>query len=811
MSVIGNNILAGASGGAASYVIEKSCRFSRASESVLEWTPSADGNRKTWTCSFWTKRSGEMADYIAFLGSGFDSNNRDVWRCSIADQLNFQINASGASTCETNTTESRFRDPTAWMHIHLIWNSPDGTTADRVKMYVDNVLQEWTGGPSPAQNIDTWINSDKVQRVGSRTYPDVADAWYDGYLADFYFIDGLIKTPSDFAETNDDTGEWVPIKYAGAYGTNGYFLEFKDSGAMGADTSGNGNNFTPVNLGASDQMLDTPTNNYCTVNAESLFGGNVSEGDLLLSGGNDCLATFGVESGKWYWEIYQQANAATLHYGICAAWGNQDDAWLQANGSVIFAYGTTGGTTKTQAGDAFSNFTTTNNYTTWANGDVFSIALDLDSSPNSFTLRKNNGGTPEMVTTFDRDAAIYPVFPFFRMNTNAIVKINFGADSTFAGVYSPGGSNADANGQGEFKYAVPADHLAMCSANLPDPAIENPGTNFSVGQYTGTGAGGNAVTGIGFQPGMVWNKNLSTGRSWANWDSMRGVTKELQTDNSGAETTEPNGLTSFDSDGFTVGSNNDVNENANNLARFTWLGGGAGVANTDGTINSTVSVNSTAGFSMVQYTGNGSSSQTVGHGLSSTPTLIISKGYYGGSAGGLYWRVFPRYGTSSANDSLFLNLTNTENNNSNVFGTYPTSTVWTVGNDAGVNESGTSYIAYVFNPVEGYSRFSGFKGNNNNNGPFIYLGFRPAWFMWKRAIGSGGSDGGWMVKWDTYPAYNPAAAMVYQNDNAAAASSSDVDFLANGVKIRNTAMNGSSTEYFYMAFSRQPYKTANAR
>ena len=134
-----------------------------------------------------------------------------------------------------------------------------------------------------------------------------------------------------------------------------------------------------------------------------------------------------------------------------------------------------------------------------------------------------------------------------------------------------------------------------------------------------------------------------------------------------------------------------------------------------------------------------------------------------------------------------------------------------MGNDAGVNESGTSYIAYVFNPVEGYSRFSGFKGNNNNNGPFIYLGFRPAWFMWKRAKGSGGDDGGWAMMDNKRSPYNIVESNLYANTNDAEETKNDIDFVSNGVKMRNTAMQGTSTTYLYLAFAESPFKYANAR
>ena len=233
---------------------------------------------------------------------------------------------------------------------------------------------------------------------------------------------------------------------------------------------------------------------------------------------------------------------------------------------------------------------------------------------------------------------------------------------------------------------------------------------------------------------------------------------------------------------------------------------GGGVSDLSGTIASVVNANTTAGFSIVKYTATGSAG-TIGHGLSQAPDMIISKGY--SSSAAYNWRVGgEKIGLTSANYSMRLDLTNAENDNSNVFGAYPGASVWTIGNDAGVNDSGKDYIVYCFHNVEGYSKVDFFGGNADTNGSFIYTGFRPAYTIIKRVY----TANDWMIGDDETSPYNVTNNMLRANITNAQQSGNYVDYLSNGFKLRlsGNALNGAG-RYLYLAFAEYPFKTTNAR
>ena len=313
--------------------------------------------------------------------------------------------------------------------------------------------------------------------------------------------------------------------------------------------------------------------------------------------------------------------------------------------------------------------------------------------------------------------------------------------------------------------------------------------------YTGNNTG-QSITGVGFQPDLVWNKSRGNTESHNVWDAVRGTTKGLVTNAGDAESTWATGLTSFDSDGFTVGSLDSLNDNSLNFAAWCWKANGAGSANTDGSINSTAtSANTTAGFSIVKYTGTGSNA-TVGHGLGVAPKMILIKG-----VAATWWFVYHAGIPTPTTAKLNLN-TNGHNNDAQASywnSTAPTSSVFSLGTEGSVNSSGADYIAYCFADVDGYSRMGSYKGNSSStDGVFCYTGFKPKFLILKRANG----DDWWGLYDSIRSPYNVTKERIYPNTNDAGADVTNVDFLSNGFKLRTTdgAINATGGTYIFMAF-----------
>ena len=316
---------------------------------------------------------------------------------------------------------------------------------------------------------------------------------------------------------------------------------------------------------------------------------------------------------------------------------------------------------------------------------------------------------------------------------------------------------------------------------------------FNTKLYTGNGST-NAITGVGFQPDWIWIKNRSTTNAHNLFDAVRGSNKKLDSSESTAEVTATN-LTSFDSDGFTLASNAGTNGSGNSLVSWNWKANGAGSSNSDGSITSTVSVNTTAGFSIVKYVGNGGSSATVGHGLGAIPKMILTKVT---SASGNNWKV---YHVSTGNTKVLqLNVSDAEATSGAWYNTTPTSSVFSLGNDGATNGSGKTTIAYCFAEKAGYSKFGSFTGNGNADGTFVYTGFKPSFILLKNtAISSS-----WLINDNKRNGYNPNSRTITPNNNEVENTGTDrTDFLSNGFKLRvgsSTAWNGSGNNIIYMAF-----------
>jgi hypothetical protein len=603
--------LYGGAGDFYSYTIDQSLRFEPADNPYLSKTfSSASGTIFTLSC--WVKITDQKTSRCLLQGYANSSNFTQIvlyGGTAATDGWIGMYSAVGGSVKLYQYTTALLRDPSAWYHIVIKFNGTSGS--EEFKIYVNGENQTLTTSTALTAHQSN-IGNTNAHYIGNNFNQSLD---MDGYLAEYHFIDGTALNADSFGETK--SGIWVPKEYTGSYGTNGFYLDFADTSAFGDDESGNGNDFSVSGLTATDQVPDSPTNNFCTYNvldrstayqsAQFLSQGNLNLADWKSTEAAMAIGgTMVMRTGKWYFECCRIAAVNASYWGII-----REDIFVGQN-----SIGNTGlsageyGYSLDSTGYLRVNGTGTSSWgSTYAQDDVFQCAYDADTGKVWFG--KNNtwqgsgdpaNGTNEAATVDSPSEYGYKIWT--RVIGNAFSyeqsTLNCGQDSTFADQITAGG-NSDGNGIGDFKYAPPSGFLALCSANLPDPAIdpaqdEEPADYFNTVLYAGNNSTNN-VTGAGFEPNWVWLKNRSSGSTAHRlYDSVRGPHKALFSSATNAEFTESGwGLDSFDSDGFTLldDATNRLyfNQTGQNYVAWNWLAGGSAVSNTDGDITSSVSAN----------------------------------------------------------------------------------------------------------------------------------------------------------------------------------------------------------------------------
>jgi len=442
--------------------------------------------------------------------------------------------------------------------------------------------------------------------------------------------------------------------------------------------------------------------------------------------------------------------------------------------------------------------------------NIIQIALDLDN--NKIYYGKNGSWTQSGVPASNTGGQALPsnlqgksLIPAFRVcnGSGQYSILNFGQDSSFAGNKTAQGYT-DSNGIGDFYYEPPTGYLALCTQNLDDPAVV-PSEYFDVGTYTGTGVS-NAISDLDFEPDSVWIKARSRAASHKWFSKLLTTGRCLETNTTGAEDNMSAFWTSFDSNGFTVtGTNGAVNESGQTYVYWAWKANGSDVLNENGTLDSQVSANQDAGFSIVSFTGTGANA-TVGHGLDDVPELVIVKNR---SVGDSDWIV----GTDTIGwgDYLVLNATQAEGANSEYFNnTAPTSSVFSVGVQYRINGNGNNIIAYCFHSVEGYSKVGSYTGNGSTDGTFVYTGFKPRYVMVKR---TDAVDSWYIYDLDRDLDGNPNGPVLLADVSNLESNETRFDFLSNGFKLRSSggSVNASGGTYIYLAFAETDFKHSNGR
>ena len=810
--------------------IEKSIKFnnhsSSADDAQLYRTVSTASNRRTFTHSFWAKRSNRINGIVY----GVTDNSGSYFHYFLFESDKVTVNEYRYNESPSNKIRYRtnryFRDLNSWYHFVVAIDTTEGTANDRQRIFVNGErLDSFEISVSPVQNHETYINSTSpypAYRIGLAGW---GYSGFNGQLAEFNFIDGQALNPTEFGFTESQTGIWKPKKYTGTYGTNGFHLEFKDPSNLGRDTSGNGNNFTQDNLtGTSndhtnDSMPDTPTNNFIQLNdLDSYHQSGGAKGSqeagfravCASASGTGNLYPFmqtfgGVRSGKYYAEF--KSAGGQMAVGVCDRGKLDSDNTSNPYGAdspQSFIY-TDRGELRTNNGNVSGSFVG------YGVGDVIGVCMDADNHKvyfhkNGTYINGQDGSNQQNPETGFNGFNVVPL----NSGNASYMAFHVGAD----GYQNP--VTVDVNlGQRAFTHTKPTGYKTFKYKEFPDnptKAIIRPQKHFDTVLYTGTGSGNQDINSLEFQPDFVWIKGRTDG-----WhvlcDSVRGAGKILASNSQDAEANVPQAFPAFLSNGFRVGynagwyTNGSGNGASQQQVAWCWKAGGAAVSNTDGSITTQVSANQEAGFSIISYSGTDANG-TIGHGLGRQPKWVIVKK----RSGSQNWFVYHPgsngvNSTSGANRDPRLQDGASAYTTSNIWNnTHPTSSVIHLGSSSGVNGNGATYICYAWAEIPGFSQFGSYTGSGSNNGTYVFTDFKPAWLMVKRVDGTGD----WAIneiKRDFNAQYGNDKSIYANGAGGDTTSSSlNVDLLGNGFCLRsdNAKYNAENGQYIYMAFADQP-------
>jgi hypothetical protein len=446
------------------YAVDNSCRFNSGSSDYLNKTFASAVSRQICTYSAWIKIS-EIATEGALISASSDVNNYNAITIGRDSGVLRYYEVISASTVTDVKTTQLFRDPSAWYHIVVAIDSTQATSSNRIKIYVNgSQVTSFLLNTVFAQNTNTSFGSNCLHTIGR--YADVSAGFFNGYHSEVYFINGQQLDPTSFGEFDEDSGIWKPIDVSGlTFGTNGFYLDFEDSAALGDDVSGNGNDFTVNNLTAIDQTTDTPTNNFITMNPLDNYyaASTFSEGNCkMVTAGTPQTwntSTFGVSSGKWYCEIKLTNDGS----GGSSLFGIADRPTVSATAELgelatTYAY--------LSSGNFRTNNTNTSNGVSSADGDIIGIALDLDSAQNTISYYKNGtilGSAQDITAPVSGNYFIASSDWLDGASDVCTYEYNFGNPT-----FTISSGNTDGNGYGNFEYAVPSGYLSLCTANLSE-------------------------------------------------------------------------------------------------------------------------------------------------------------------------------------------------------------------------------------------------------------------------------------------------------------------------------------------------------
>ena len=827
-------------------LFEKSVRLDRHNTKYFYRTPSSAGNRKTYTFSAWIKRTLEgftnpifnrytAQNEAGFLGLYFNTDNL--------------LYFTGWSTIYFKGTKI-LRDGNGWYHIVLAVDTTQASANDRVKIYINGEQETAATYNAPTQNADLVINANgATHQIGNYSTNK-----FDGYLAEVHFVDGQQLAPTDFGYTEFQTNVWRPKRYQGTWGTNGFYLDFRDSSsaaALGHDRSGNGINFTINNFSVAadhdgDSFNITPTQltPSATFNSDGQSNDHIRMANLRASADNSThrpyKCNFHFNTGKWYAEFkltsYSAKSGSTPYVGVVPS-QHQKVTWIGS--------GTGGhrGIAMNAAGSTYRDGSTfSGGGSSYGSNDVIGVAIDLDGTTPYIWWSKNGSwlkgdpalGTQGAYMIEDDKANNFYTFACSVWATTGYFDVNFGhrpfAYSVPTGFKGPSEENSGI--VSGITTGITSPRRRFVPFNKPfeecNKKIIRPQKHFDILTWTGNGSTGQNITGLEFTPDLIWTKKYSDGESWGVFDSLRGPNKRLYLNETHTEVTETT-MSAFNEGGFRVegSGGGSTNDNGQSYVGYCWKAGGhSGNFNIDGiayasladasaatglnftnsdtgivTVNK-ISANRKAGFSIVNYTGTGASGKFP-TGLDQDPDWIIVKGINNNSG---YWQTWHSsfgtgYGGASMNRVYMNSNTSEDYSGNNTY--YPDQNYASMVNmrtgDHYFNSASYNYTAYVWHKVPGYSHFGVYDGNelSGTQGPVINCGFRPAFVLIKRTDNSGpGGSNSWEIRDNKRNPHNPRRNRLMPDRNIAQiteAATSDVDFYSYGFKIYHTGYGSNTT------------------
>jgi hypothetical protein len=782
-----NGSTAPAGGGGGSFyndVIDHSAMFDRASGSrLIRQLSNASDSLRIGTYSTWFKRS-TLGTRQLIWAFGDTTATGNLLSCEFQADDTFRCVFDGPGAARFESAEV-FRDCSGWYHIVLAINSTQGAQADRCKVYINGLQLTGATNDMPLNRDFEWTTGDYQVVTNWLATSTLA---FDGYLAETIWVDGTQYAASDFGEFNE--GVWIPKAFAGTYGSKGFHLNYETAANLGDDVSGNNRDLTVDNMGTDHQVLDRPEDNYCTLDFNAMYLAMISlnEGGLnphAAASWACSSGTFQLKTGKWYFEVDIGGDKANIIQGILSS---ESQSGLSIAGNKYPGDVAGGGFSMYCNGTAYHTFENGNisgadlNLPAAANFDIMMLAVDVDAGKIWFGV---NGTWGEWAGTGVGDPAngVNPVYT----NLNADLE-------TYVPALSVNGHTMSmANfGQRTFAHTPPTGFSALCSSNLSEPSIIEPAAEgINVVLWEGTGVE-QAVTGVGFQPDFVWLRNRTETVDFHIYDAVRGATARIESSSTIAESANGETLKSFDADGFTVGTNDEVNKNTKTFVAWCLKDDPA------------------YGFDIVSFQGTGAA-HTENHDLGVKPELMMLKNRTDIDSWTVYhWAALNK--TDPETDYGVLNSDGQFNDNNTLWNdTAPTSTVFTVGTHNRVNGSTNQIIAYLFASIEGFSKVFTYQGNGNINGSYAYCGFRPRWIFIKNV----NAVSGWICFDTARNVYNPVDNhFLLQTDDAeVVGGTADIDCNSNGFKVRSTHghVNNNNQTYVGIAFAEQPFKYSNAR
>jgi hypothetical protein len=809
--------LAGGSTGADyySYAVDNSCRFNDADSAKMTRAWGAAGTEETWSLSFWAKQT--ATGYAAYTYTFFTAYSSSSVRCHITltSTQKIQFNDVNSGDQANLVWTPVYADCSAWGHYLFVFDTTEGTDTNRVKFFFNGVqVTALDGTPNwPDEDYVGVFNSNVSHIIGESGRGGGDSQYIQGYLSEVVFIDGVAHTPSSFGETNDD-GIWVPKNVSGlTFGTKGYYLDFKvapgTGNGAGNDVSGNNNDFTDSGLASNDQVADSPTNNWCTLNAVwkemGDSSGTYSAGQTYRNGNLDFTATASSPNrGDMVSTMGMLANgtAGAIYYaeltigainaissggpaaGITNLFTDGGPGGVRTGGDIEWASdGTASGLTSPWlANTSLASYTT---------GDVLGFIVDCENNvlwvtkDGTYQTGNDSGiGSDAEVEAGDTSARNANLISgdeyhfFSRANTtsgNWLGSWNFG--------------------QHAWNTEPPSNARALNETNLATDrnwAITKGSDYFSATLYEGTAAQLDVDVGFDVTACLTVIKNRDQADSWVGVDTVRGATKELNFDSGNAESTVAEGVKAFgtvannirlgdDANGYNAGSESHV--------MYTWKEG------------------VTPGFDILTYTGNGSN-RTISHGLSAVPNFIVCKQRSDSNN----WAVY-HSGVASdpATDYLLIDGTNAAADDATLWqDTAPTSSVFSLGTAGFHNTDTKTYVAYLWADVPGFQKHGHYLGNGNVDGPFIYCGFRPASVVVKNVT----QANHWTVQDTSRDPANAATKQTNWNSNVGENTGDVLDILSNGFKIRSiagTQYNTAGNRYIFSAWAENPFPRSKAR